>query len=126
MKRSFVSLIYLSLSNKWKSYHGAVNSRSRKLRMALKKYFWFHWNCKQLWVEGRNIMSNCEICFPLSSELYLQFSKYFHSMVLGNEGRNHCKKKRVLEFLAKVFWLGCLSAFKSLGTWNYLDNFYLT
>ena len=53
-------IIYLSLWNKWRPCHGAINSRPRNLRMALEKYFWFHWNCKQLRVEARNSMSNCE------------------------------------------------------------------
>ena len=36
-----ISLIYLSLSNKWKPYHGAINRRPRNSRTALEKYFRF-------------------------------------------------------------------------------------
>ena len=43
-----ISHIYLCLSNKWKPYHGAINSWPGNLRAALEKYFRFHWNCKQL------------------------------------------------------------------------------
>ena len=39
--------IYLSISNKCKPYHGAINSWSHNLRTALEKYFQFQWNCKQ-------------------------------------------------------------------------------
>ena len=66
--RGGISRIYLSLSNEWKPCHQAINSRSRNLRMALEKYFRFHWNCKQLRVETRNSMSNCETYFPIFSE----------------------------------------------------------
>ena len=47
-----------------------------------------------------------------SLKLYIQFWKYFHSVVLGSVGRGSCGKNRVLEFLAKNIWLGCLSVFK--------------
>ena len=39
--RGRISRIYLSLSNKWKPYHGAINSRSRNLRTAMEKNFRF-------------------------------------------------------------------------------------
>ena len=39
--RGGISRIYLSLLNKWKPCHR---------------------NCKQLWVEARNSMSNCDKC----------------------------------------------------------------
>ena len=45
--RGGISPIYLSLSNKWKPCHGAINSRSRNPRAALEKYFRFQENCKQ-------------------------------------------------------------------------------
>ena len=38
-----------------------------------------------------------------SLKLYIQFGKYFHSVVLGCVGRGYCGKNRVLEFLAKIF-----------------------
>ena len=53
-----ISRIDLSLSNKWKTCHGAINSRSRNLRAALVKYFRFHLNFKQLRVETRDNMSD--------------------------------------------------------------------
>ena len=37
-----------------------------------------------------------------SLKLYIQFWKYFHSMILGRLGRGYYKKNRVLEFLSKV------------------------
>ena len=45
--RGGISRIYLSLSNKWKSCHGAINSWPRNLGTALEKYFRFQGNCKQ-------------------------------------------------------------------------------
>ena len=35
-------------------------------------------------------------------KLYMQFWKYFHSVVLGSVGRSYCGKNRVLEFLARL------------------------
>ena len=72
-----ISPIYLSSSNKWKPCHGAINSRPRNLRMALEKYFRFQWNCKQLWIEARNSMENCEIYFPIFSETVDTILKIF-------------------------------------------------
>ena len=37
-----------------------------------------------------------------SLKLYIQYIKYFHSMVLGSVGRDYSKKNRVLEFLARL------------------------
>ena len=39
--RGGMSRIYLSLSNKWKPCHGAINSRPCNLRTALEKCFRF-------------------------------------------------------------------------------------
>ena len=39
-----------------------------KLRTTLEEYFRFQWNCKQLWIEARNSVENCEIYFPIFSE----------------------------------------------------------
>ena len=36
-------------------------------------------------------------------KLYIQFWKYFHSVILGSVSRDYCGKNRVLEFLAKIF-----------------------
>ena len=48
---------HISLS-KQKTRHGYINSCSRYLRMALKWYLWFQWNCKQPQVDAWNSMSN--------------------------------------------------------------------
>ena len=61
--RGGISRIYLSLSNKWKPCHGAINSRPRHISTALQKYFRFQWYCKQLRVEARSNIANCEIYF---------------------------------------------------------------
>ena len=45
--RGGISRIYLSLSNKWKPWHRAINSWPRNLRTALEKHFRYQWNCKQ-------------------------------------------------------------------------------
>ena len=66
--RRGISPIYLSSSNKWKPYHGAINSRPRNRRTTLGKYFRFQWNGKQLQIEARNSMANSEIYFPIFSE----------------------------------------------------------
>ena len=71
-----ISRIYLSLANKWKPCHGAINSRPRNLRMTLEKYFWFHWICKQLRINARNSMVNCEIYFPIFSETICNFENF--------------------------------------------------
>ena len=39
--RGGISRIYLSLSNKWKPWHGAINSWPRNLRTAVEKYLRF-------------------------------------------------------------------------------------
>ena len=75
--RRGISSIYPSSSNKWKPCHGAINSPSRNLRMALEKYFRFQWNCKQLRIEARNSMVNAEIYFPIFSDTILKlFSQH--------------------------------------------------
>ena len=38
---------YLSISNRWKPCHRAINSWPGNLKTKLEKYFWFQWNCKQ-------------------------------------------------------------------------------
>ena len=72
-----VSLIYHYFSNKWNPCHGSTNSWPRNLRAALQKYFRFHWNCKLLRVEAKNIMLNCEIYFSLFSETRHTILKLF-------------------------------------------------
>ena len=100
--REGISRIYLSLSNE---NHATKPSTVGHviLGTALERYFRFHWNCKQLRVEARNSMPNCEIYFFNFLKLYIQIWKYFHSMVLGRVGRGCCNKNRVLEFLVKTF-----------------------
>ena len=98
-----ISRIYLSLTNKRKPWHGAINNLLRNLRAALEKYFRFQWNCKQLRIESRNSMANCETYSKVSLKLYIQFWKYFHSMILASVGIGYCKKNRVLDFSAKIF-----------------------
>ena len=75
--RRGISPIYLSLSNKGKPCHGAINSPPSNLRTALEKYFWFQWNCKQLRIEARNSMANSEIYFPIFSETMHTILKIF-------------------------------------------------
>ena len=75
--RRGISRIYLSLSNKWKRCHGAINSRPRNLRTALEKFFRFQWNCKQLRIEARNSMDNSDIYFPIFSEIIHTILKIF-------------------------------------------------
>ena len=65
---------------KWKPCHGAINSLSRNLRTALEKYFRFDWNCKQLRVEARSSISNCEICFPIFSETLHNYTYNFENI----------------------------------------------
>ena len=55
---------YNPFSSKWKPCHGAINNRSRKLRMALERYFRLHSNSKQLRIEVSNTLSKVKICFP--------------------------------------------------------------
>ena len=98
-----ISRIYFSLSNKWKPCNGAIKSRPRNLRMALEKYFRFHWNCKQLRVEARNSMSNCEIYFPIFSETIHTIVKIFSEHGLWKCRERLLKKKKMLEFLANIF-----------------------
>ena len=72
-----MSPIYLSSCSKWKPCHWAINSRLRNLRTALKKYFRFQGNCKQLRIEARNSMANSEIYFPIFSETIHTILKIF-------------------------------------------------
>ena len=67
--RGGISRIYFTFPNIWKSCHGAINSWPLKLRTTLENLFWFNWNYNQVWLEARNNMSNCEIYFPLFSEI---------------------------------------------------------
>ena len=75
--RGGISCIYFSLANKWKPCHGAITSRPRNLRMALEKYFRFQGICKQLWIEARNSMANCDIYFPIFSGTIYTILKIF-------------------------------------------------
>ena len=48
-------------------------------------------------------MANLEFISQFSLKLYIQFSKYFHSMILGRLGKGYYEKNRMLQFLAKIF-----------------------
>ena len=96
-----ISHIHLSLSSKWKPFYGAINSWPYNLQTTLKKYFRFQWNCKQLRVEARNIMSHCEVYFPTFSETIHTIMKIFSQC--GHRKCRYCGKNRVLEFLVKIF-----------------------
>ena len=63
-----IGRIYISLSNKWKPCHGAINSRPRNFKNGTEKVLWISLKLKQLRVEARNSMPNCEIYFPIFSE----------------------------------------------------------
>ena len=90
--RGGISRIYLSLANKWKSCYGDINSRPRNLRAALEKYFRFKWICKQLRIEARNSMANCEIYFPIFCETVHAILKIFPQHDLRKLGRGYFKK----------------------------------
>ena len=106
--RKGISHIYLYISNKWKPYHGAINSRPRNLRIPLEKYFQFQRSCKQTtsWSEEQRFIS------PFYLKLCIQFWKYFHRMVLESVGTGYYKKKkRGVRIFGQSFWLGCLGVF---------------
>ena len=73
------------------------------LRTALENPPRFHWNCKQIRVEARNSMSNCQIYFPLFAKTIQQYWKYFRRIVFGSVSRDYSKRNRVLQFLVKIF-----------------------
>ena len=75
--RGGISRIYFTLAKKWRPYHGAINHRPRNVRTALEKYFQFQWICKQLQIEARNSMANCDIYFPILSETIHTILKIF-------------------------------------------------
>ena len=82
--RGVVSRIHLSLSSKWEPCHGLINSWPCNIQTRLKKHFRFNWNFKQLRVEARNSMSNCEIYFPIFSETIHTILKIFSQRGLRN------------------------------------------
>ena len=102
-----INRIYLSLSSKWKPCHGAIKSWPRNHRTALEKYFRFQWNCKQLGVEARNSMPNCEIHFPILSETIHTILKIFSQHGLRKYRwrllPKKKKKKESVKFFAKSF-----------------------
>ena len=73
------------------------------LRTALERYFRFHCNCKQLLVEARNSMPNCEIYFSIFSKTIHKNLKIFSQHGHRSAGRGCCKKNRVLELLITIF-----------------------
>ena len=68
-----ISHIYFCFSNIWNPYCQTINIQSHNLRAALERY----WNYKQLQVQARNSMSNCEIYFLLVSETKHTILKIF-------------------------------------------------
>ena len=107
------TFIHLSYQANEKPCHRAINSRPRNLRIALKKYFDFTEIVNNYGLKRGTICQIVGFISQFSLKLYIQFWKYFHSMVLGSVDRGYCGKNRVLEFLAKI-WLGCLSVFKNV------------
>ena len=75
--RGWISRFYLSLSNKWKPCHGAINSRSRNFRAALESFFDVIKIVNKLQVEASSSMANCEIYFPIFSETMHTILKIF-------------------------------------------------
>ena len=63
-------------------------------------------------LKRRNVFQIVIFISHFSLELFIQFWKYFQRMVLGSSGWDYCCKIWLLEFLAIVFFLGCLSVFK--------------
>ena len=95
--RGGISRIYFTLAKKWRPYHGAINHRPRNVRTALERYFQFQWICKQLQIEARNSMANCDIYFPILSETIHTILKIFSQHELRKVrrlGRGYCKKKK--------------------------------
>ena len=71
--RGGISRIYLSLLNKWKPSHVAINSRPVNFRTALESTFDFKQIVNKLRVEARSSLVNCEIYSQFSLKLYVQF-----------------------------------------------------
>ena len=107
--RRGISCIYLSWSSKWRPCHGAIKNWTRNPIKALEKYFRFCWNCKQLWVEGRNSMSNCQIYFPIFSDITHTILKTFSQCGLRtqhNQNRKFIHKKLFMRIVVRYkFWL---------------------
>ena len=87
-----ISRIYISLSNKLKPCHGAINSRSRNFKNGTEKVLSISLKLQTIGVEARNSMPNCEIYFPVFSETIHTNLKIFHSAILGSVGRGYWKK----------------------------------
>ena len=68
-----ISRIYLSLLNKWKPSHAAMNNRPVNFRTALESTFNFKQIVNKLRVEARSSLVNCEIYSQFSLKLYVQF-----------------------------------------------------
>ena len=81
--RRGISPIYLSSSNKWKPCHGAINSRPRNLKTALEKYFRFSEIVKNYGLKRGTVWQSLRFISQFSLKPYIQFGKYFHSMILG-------------------------------------------
>ena len=99
-----ISRIYLSLANKWKPYHGTIKSWPHNLRTALEKYFRFQWTCKNNYGLKQGTLWQIVIFITqFSLKLYIQFWKYFHSMIIRRLGRGYCEKKLGARIFGKNF-----------------------
>ena len=78
-------------------------SRSHKNGRHLKSTFDFSEFVNNYGLKRGTVWKILRFISQFSLKLYIQFWKYFHSMILGRLGRGYCKKNRVLEFLAKIF-----------------------
>ena len=101
--RREISPIYLSLSNKWKPCHGAINSRPRISERHWKSTFDFSEIVNNCGLKPGTVGQILRFISQFSLKLYIQFWKYFNSMILGRLGKGYYKKIWVLDFLAKSF-----------------------
>ena len=88
---------------------GAIKNEPRNLRTAV-----IFDSVEIVYNYGLNWGTVCRIfrfIYHFFLKLYIHCWIYFHSMVLESVGRDYCKK-RVLEFLTEMFWLGCFSLFR--------------
>ena len=96
--RRGISPIYLSSSNKWRPCHWDINSRPRNFSA-----FDFSEILNKCGFKRGTVWEILRFIFQFSRKLYIQFWKYFHSMILWRLGKGYCNRKRVLENLVKIF-----------------------
>ena len=90
--RQGISPIYLSLSNKWKPCHGAINSRPRISERHWKSTFDFSEIVNNYGLKRGTVWQILRFISQFSLKLYIQFWKYFHSMILERLDKGYCKK----------------------------------